>query len=848
MRKRHVKFMAAGALAAAMVIANLPVTSTLYMDSVSVSKAAETEGTVLDLSTLGSGTHEITESGTYTITGDASKVFIQVSDGVEAKLILNNMNIDNSSAGKGAVIEALGSSDVDIELKGASTIKCSTDKKENAILHDDYTNTMTFSGAGSLTITNALKDAIKYDEGTIEIKSGSIVLADCYSDGIQAENVNISGGTVDITTVYDKASENIYGKGLSNDITENGSTKVETVKEDTGSHKGIKAGTKAKTYSYSEVKSESDNVAGQKYSQTASGGITISGGTVKIDTTAAGIKANSVSTSGYTATSKGTYIIGGPDDALHSNNDLAISGGTIILSSGDDAITAEGNLDIAGGTINIETAYEGIEGAYIDIGTSGSSSGPNITINSNDDGINAARKTSVYVYADEDEEVYTKTTTAQSGNYCNIYSGSVEVNIDSTSTKSVTLGSNTIKYKASGDGIDCNGTLDIEGGTTIVYGQSTGDNSPLDTDSGFTLGNGATVLAAGSNSMAGESIPSSGSGVYLTYGSTGNMGNAAFGGAGGMGGMSFGRGASQASGSSASITAGSAFKVTDGSATIYSGTLKNAASFVFFASPDLTSGTSYTLTAGSSSTSVTAASAGSTVNGAQNAMPTQTFGGEMAFGMTPPDMQSQGNDTTATSGGGSVSGSSSSATASVSSSETSGGTVEDFDDSVVVSDDTTAEDVVLTTDTDMVKGDSVSVADTKGNEVSYTITGSSTVSYNVEDTYGKKVIVPNTVTINDATYRVTKIEAGALKDNDEITRVVIGENVKTIGAKAFANCDSLKTITVDGSVLKTVGKKAFKGISKNATIKVSGTKKQVKAVKKLIKASGVASTVKVKKA
>ena len=109
------------------------------------------------------------------------------------------------------------------------------------------------------------------------------------------------------------------------------------------------------------------------------------------------------------------------------------------------------------------------------------------------------------------------------------------------------------------------------------------------------------------------------------------------------------------------------------------------------------------------------------------------------------------------------------------------------------------------------------------------------------------MVVPDTVTINDTTYRVTRIQNGAMKGNDDIKKVVIGDNVKVIGAKAFANCENLKSVVIDGESLNKVGNKAFKGIAKNATIKVSGTKSEFKAVKKLLKASGVAGTVKIKR-
>ena len=107
--------------------------------------------------------------------------------------------------------------------------------------------------------------------------------------------------------------------------------------------------------------------------------------------------------------------------------------------------------------------------------------------------------------------------------------------------------------------------------------------------------------------------------------------------------------------------------------------------------------------------------------------------------------------------------------------------------------------------------------------------------------------VPDTVTINGTQYLVTRIMAGALAGNDEIKKVVIGENVSAIGSKAFANCSSLKKIIIDGGAVKTIGKKAFKGIADNAVIKVDGTKNQVKAIKKLLASSGLKKTVKIKR-
>lgn len=86
-----------------------------------------------------------------------------------------------------------------------------------------------------------------------------------------------------------------------------------------------------------------------------------------------------------------------------------------------------------------------------------SSSNNTCVIYSNDDGINAASKSSTtYVYADESEEKYTKTTVSSSDNVLNVYSGYVNVMIADDETHTITLpvkngNNNTITYSADRD-------------------------------------------------------------------------------------------------------------------------------------------------------------------------------------------------------------------------------------------------------------------------------------------------------------------------------------------------------------------------------------------------------------
>ena len=77
---------------------------------------------------------------------------------------------------------------------------------------------------------------------------------------------------------------------------------------------------------------------------------------------------------------------------------------------------------------------------------------------------------------------------------------------------------NTITYSADGDGIDCNGSFYAYGGTIIVFGSTSNDNSPIDTDSTYYIDSGVTLLAVGSSGMIEN--PTSVRQAYLCTGSS----------------------------------------------------------------------------------------------------------------------------------------------------------------------------------------------------------------------------------------------------------------------------------------------------------------------------------------
>lgn len=227
------------------------------------------------------------------------------------------------------------------------------------------------------------------------------------------------------------------------------------------------------------------------------------------------------------------------NDAINAEQLLVIESGTLTISAGDDAIHCDLLLNIgAEGTDGPAITLTDCYEA-IEAATLNIRSG-NIDITSSDDCLNAANSDlSGYDF-------------------------------------SMTISGGTITaYSSGGDGFDSNGSLTISGGTVAVWTANTADNQPLDADGTITI-SGGTVLAAGGSSGMGMNL--SASQACVTFGASGM---------GGFGGSAISKGST--------VTIQDA----DGNA-VYSGTALCNAGFVFFSSPALTDGGTYTLAGGSS--------------------------------------------------------------------------------------------------------------------------------------------------------------------------------------------------------------------------------------------------------
>ncbi len=336
---------------------------------------------------------------------------------------------------------------------------------------------------------------------------------------------------------------------------------------------------------------------------------------------------------------------------------LEINGISLTINAPlNDGINAEQLLEIKSGALTVSAGDDGIHCDRILYIGEDNTDGPAITVNKSNEGIEAAE---LYIRSGK--------ITVHSADDC---LNAANSDLSNYAFKIVISGGEMIMDTTAGDGIDSNGTLDISGGTVIVWTANRADNQPLDAD-GSIIVSGGTVLAAGGSSGMGVNL---GSGAaYVIFGNSGDMGgfqggNGGFPGGGRGNGMPGGNGGdgerpemppempsdipddgerpdmpsdipddgsrseipsdmpgkggdSGNSGSgTVSISKGDAITIEDAEGnTIYSGTALTDASYLFFSSADITNGSSCKLIVnGTETATATSGSDNGSGNGSDN--------------------------------------------------------------------------------------------------------------------------------------------------------------------------------------------------------------------------------------
>lgn len=173
----------------------------------------------------------------------------------------------------------------------------------------------------------------------------------------------------------------------------------------------------------------------------------------------------------------GVFTMDTVDDGLHTGADLLVTAGEFTLSSGDDAVHSDAALTIQNGIFTIPYCYEGLEGLSITIedGT--------FTITSHDDGLNAAGG-------------------ADSSGFGGFGAGPQDA-FSADSDSFIVINGGTFTVVSSGDCIDSNGDMTINGGTLDLTCNGSGDTA-LDCDGTFTHNGGDLTTNDGSEDNPGQ--------------------------------------------------------------------------------------------------------------------------------------------------------------------------------------------------------------------------------------------------------------------------------------------------------------------------------------------------------
>ena len=450
---------------------------------------------------ISGSTVTITEDMTHIISGTLTDGMIIVDADSTAKLqiVLNGVNITSSTSAALYIIEAdkvfvtLADGSENTLANGGSFTAIDDNNIDAALFSRQD---ITFNGKGSLTVTSPAghgivsKDDLVFTSGTYTVNSASHGLDANDSVRIANADITIDAGKdgIHAENTDDTLLGFLYAASgkISIEAEGDGISTASYIICDGGTFDitaggGSENGTKSSSESYGGFMGGGrPGEPGGRSSQT----------TTANDESSTGMKG--IKATGDLTINEGSFTINSADDSVHSNATITVNGGTFEIASGDDGFHADDALTITSCTVNISECYEGLEAVDIKI------SGGDIKLVATDDGINAAGGT--------DQSGTAGGRDAMFGGMGGMGGGGM-----SSSNGSVEISGGTLYINSSGDGIDANGTLTISGGYTTVVGPTSGDTATLDYDvSGIITG--GTFIGTGASNMA-QTFSSSEQGV-----------------------------------------------------------------------------------------------------------------------------------------------------------------------------------------------------------------------------------------------------------------------------------------------------------------------------------------------
>ncbi|MGI6222302.1 MAG: carbohydrate-binding domain-containing protein [Prevotella sp.] len=508
---------------------------------------------------------DLADEITYTLSGSSTDGSFYMDGELKATVVLNGLSLTNQDDyainienGKRIAIELADGTD---NYLADGTTSTSGDCKA-ALMVNGHTE---FDGSGTLTLTGNYKHAFWGDE-YVKVKSGTgtITVAGAVKDGF---NINQyfqqNDGDIIIDNVGDDGIQ--VGKDDDDDTENNGMILLyggtQNINITATAAKGLNA--------------EGDIIVGESTDDEGGSYTITTSGDGEYDSDEADTKACA---------------------AMKSDANMTINAGTLTLSSsgtGGKGINVDSTLVINGGTINITTTGTQYVYGSLDSSPKGIKAEGDITINGGTISVTCTG-------GEGSEGIESKSEMTINGGTITGYTYDDAINC--TSNLYIKGGTITV-VTTNNDGIDANANIYISGGTLAAYGGSAPECG-IDAAEGYGIYiTGGTVLGVGGTS----STPSSttGSQAYVNV--------------------------------SSSVTANSTITISDGSTTLASFTVPSTYSsntgggwnapgggpggggnpggqggtYIMISTPDMVSGTSYTVTSGSSSTTGTATTEGS---------------------------------------------------------------------------------------------------------------------------------------------------------------------------------------------------------------------------------------------
>lgn len=447
-------------------------------------------------------TIKINSAGTYYITGSISdgNIIIEATKNDEVQLLLDNVSITSKST---APINGIECSKLTITLVNDSKNTIADSESYTTFKNAEksepdgaiFTKTdLVINGNGDLTVNANYLDGIVSKDGLKIINSN--ITINSKDDGIRGKDyVAINNANLNITSEGDGIkSTNDVDSSLGYISIEGGAININSESDGIQAKTILNISSNAKIIVATNGQISTSNKNNKDFER---GGYKGEFSIINLASTEDSKSSKGLKAGTEITIDNGDIVINSTDDSLHSNGIIVVNDGSIKVSSGDDGIHADTNIVINGGNIDIAKSYEGIESAYIEI------NGGTISVVSSDDGINVAGGND------------SSSTNGRQGQ--NSFSG-----IQSSDRKLV-INNGELIVNASGDGLDSNGSIYINGGNITVAGPTSNGDGALDYDKECVI-TGGNLIVYGSYGMW-QGTSSNSTQYSLTFQTSGNSGD-----------------------------------------------------------------------------------------------------------------------------------------------------------------------------------------------------------------------------------------------------------------------------------------------------------------------------------